>query len=84
MKGLGALAADLPEQVGLRLDVRVERALLDAEGVREVADRGAVVALLCEEARGGAGQLGSAGSDTITLTIVRSRRLYGHCRDSTL
>ena len=52
---LGALARDLPEQVGLRLDVRVERALLHAERLGEVADRGAVVALLREEPGGGAG-----------------------------
>jgi len=57
VEGLGALAGDLPEQVGLRLDVRVERALLHAEGLREVADRGAVVALLGEEASGGAREL---------------------------
>ena len=50
-----ALARDLPEQVGLRLDVRVERALLHAHRLGEVADRRAVVALLREEAGGGAG-----------------------------
>jgi hypothetical protein len=52
---LGALAGDLPEQVDLRLDVGVEGALLDAERLGEVADRGAVVALLGKEAGGGAG-----------------------------
>jgi hypothetical protein len=52
---LGSLARDLPQEVDLRLDVRVERALLDAEGLREVADRGAVVALLGKEPGGGAG-----------------------------
>ena len=51
----GAVASDLPEQVGLRLDVRVERALLDAHRLGEVADRCAVVALLREEAGGGTG-----------------------------
>ena len=60
VKRLGALAADLPEEIGLRLDVGVQGALLHAEGPGEVADRGAVVALLGEEAGGGAGQLGSA------------------------
>ncbi len=55
MEGLGTLARDLPEQVGLRLDVRVERALLDAERLGEVADGRAVVALLGEEPGGGAG-----------------------------
>ena len=55
VEGGGALARDLPEQVGLRLDVRVHRALLDAHRLGEVADRGAVVALLREEAGGGTG-----------------------------
>jgi hypothetical protein len=78
---LGALACDVPEKVGLGLDVRVERAFLDPERLGEIADRGAVVALLGEEPGGGAGQLGAAGGDTITLTIVRSRRLDGCKRD---
>jgi hypothetical protein len=77
VKRLGALARDVPEEVGLRLDVRVERALLDAERLGEIADGRAVVALLGEEPGGGAGQLGAAGGDTITLTIVRSRRAHG-------
>jgi hypothetical protein len=38
VEGLGALDRDLPEEVRLRVDVRVERALLDAESVGEVAD----------------------------------------------
>src|SRR5579872_2912003 len=46
---------DLPEQVGLAVDMGVERALLQAEGLGEVADRGAVVALLGEEPGGGTG-----------------------------
>ena len=71
---LGAFAGDVPEQVRLRLDVRVERALLHAERPGQVADGRAVVALLGEEAGGGAGQLGAAGGDTISLTIVRSQR----------
>src|SRR5207302_5827267 len=50
-----AFARDLPEQVGLRLDVCVERALLDSEGLREITDRGAVIALLREETGGSAG-----------------------------
>ena len=52
---LRPFARDLPEEVRLRLDVGVERPLLDAERVGEVADRGAVVALLGEEPGGGAG-----------------------------
>jgi hypothetical protein len=52
---LRPFARDLPQEVGLRLDVRVERPLLDAERLGEVADRGAVVALLGEEPGGGAG-----------------------------
>ena len=61
------------EQVLLRGDVRVERALLDAERLGEVADRGAVVALLGEEAGGLARQLRAAcGHATVgRLTIVR-------------
>jgi hypothetical protein len=55
MERLGALARDIPEEVGLGLDVRVERALLDAERLGEVADGGAVVALLGEEPGGGSG-----------------------------
>jgi hypothetical protein len=55
VKGVGAFPRDLPEQVCLPLDVRVERALLDAERLGEVADRGAVIALLGEEPGGGPG-----------------------------
>jgi hypothetical protein len=55
VESLGALDRDLPKEVRLRVDVRVERALLDAEGLCEVADGGAVVALLGEEPGGGAG-----------------------------
>jgi hypothetical protein len=40
------------KQVLLGVDVGVERPLLDAERLREVADRGAVVAPLREEPRG--------------------------------
>jgi ring-1,2-phenylacetyl-CoA epoxidase subunit PaaA len=71
VKRLGSSGSDLPQEVGLRLDVGVERALLDAERLGEVADRGAVVALLGEESGGGAGQLCAAGGDSATLTIVR-------------
>src|SRR5262245_10350022 len=49
---LGALAHRLVQQVLLRLDVRVERALLNTQRLREVADRGAVVAALGEEPGG--------------------------------
>jgi hypothetical protein len=52
----------LVEQVLLRADVGVERALLDAHRVGEVAYRGAVVALLREEARRLARQLLPAGA----------------------
>jgi hypothetical protein len=55
MKRLGALARDVPEQVGLRLDVRVERPLLDAERLRQIADGRAVIALLGEEPGGSSG-----------------------------
>jgi hypothetical protein len=48
------VAGDLPEQVLLRLDVRVQRGLLDAERLREVADRRAVVAALGEQPGRGA------------------------------
>jgi hypothetical protein len=44
-----AFLRHLPEEVGLRLDVRVERALLEPERVGEIADRRPVVALLGEE-----------------------------------
>jgi hypothetical protein len=49
---LRPLARDLPEQVGLALDVGVQRPLPDAERGREIADRGAVVPLLGEEPGG--------------------------------
>src|SRR6266545_440075 len=62
MEGGCSFARDLPEQVGLRVDVGVERALLDAHRLGQVADRGAVVALLREETRGLARQLVSAGA----------------------
>jgi len=52
---LRPFAGDLPEQVGLRLDVRVERALLQAERVGQIPDRGAVIAPLREEPGGRAG-----------------------------
>src|SRR5262249_47365621 len=59
VEGGGPGASDLPEQVLLRIDVRIERALLHAQRRREVADRRAVVALLREEPRGLARQLGA-------------------------
>jgi len=55
MERLGALARDVPEEVGLGLDVRVERAFLDPERVGEIADGRAVIALLGEEPGGGSG-----------------------------
>jgi hypothetical protein len=52
--------------------VRVERALLHAERVGDVADRGAVVALLGEETGGLGGELLPARrANLVTLTIVR-------------
>jgi hypothetical protein len=55
MERLSALARNVPKQVRLRLDVGVERPLLDAERLGEIADGGAVVALLGEEPGGGSG-----------------------------
>jgi hypothetical protein len=55
MKRSRPVPSHLPEQIRLRLDVRVQGALLDPERLGEVADRGAVVAALGEEAGGGAG-----------------------------
>jgi hypothetical protein len=55
MERLGALARNVPEQVGLRLDVRIERALLDAQRLGQIADGGAVIALLGEEPGCGSG-----------------------------
>src|SRR5205085_2427932 len=62
----------LVEQVLLRVDVGVKRSLLDTHRPGEVADRGAVVALLSEETRGLPGQLRAARRHAVTLTIVRS------------
>jgi hypothetical protein len=55
VEGAGALAHRLVEEVLLRVDVRVERALLDSERFRKVSDRGPVVAALGEEASREAG-----------------------------
>jgi hypothetical protein len=55
VEGLGALAHGLVEQVLLRVDMGVERALLHAERLGEIADRRPVVAALGEEAGGFAG-----------------------------
>ena len=55
VEGLGALPRHLPEEVGLGVDMGIERAFLEAERLGEVADRRAVVALLREEPGGGAG-----------------------------
>ena len=57
MESGGAVAHRLVQQVLLRVDVRVERALLHAHGLGEVADRRPVVAALREEPRGRASQL---------------------------
>ena len=50
----------LVEQVLLRVDVRVERALLHSEGLRDFANRCAVVTLLREQPGGLTGQLGTS------------------------
>ena len=72
MERLRALAHRLVEQVLLAVDVGVERALLDADRVGEVADRRAVVALLGEEPGGLARKLLAAAHGTLRiLTIVR-------------
>src|SRR5207247_8967945 len=73
VEGRGAVPHGLVEEVLLRVDVRVERALLDAHRPREVADRGAVVALLGEEPGGLAREFGAAAGHArfSTLTIVR-------------
>ena len=60
VEGGRAVHQRVEEQVFFRLDVRVQRALLDAERPGEVADRGSVVALLGEEAGGLARQLRAA------------------------
>src|SRR3954469_12397392 len=71
-----ALRHRLVEQVLLRGDVRGERALLDAKRLRDLADRGAVVALLREQPRGFPRQLVSPARHGGTLTTVR----YGTAR----
>jgi hypothetical protein len=60
------------EELLLPFDMRVEGALLDAERLREVADRGTVVALLGEEPGGVARQLlPTRGANLRSLTSVR-------------
>jgi hypothetical protein len=71
VEGDRTVARDLPEQVRLRLDVGVQGSLLDPHGLREIADRRTVVALLGEEASGLARELVSACAHVGTLTIVR-------------
>ena len=73
VEGGGTLSRRLVEKLLLALDVRVERALLDAERVREVADRGPVVPLLREEAGGMAGELLATrrSANLLSLTIGR-------------
>jgi hypothetical protein len=53
------------QELLLRGGQRVERALLHADRLREVADRGAVVALLGEEAGRLARQLVASRGDTL-------------------
>jgi hypothetical protein len=72
VEGARALLHRLREELLLPFDVRVEGAFLDAERVGEIADRGAVVALLGEETRGVSGKLFAArGANLGTLTSVR-------------
>jgi hypothetical protein len=73
VEGARPIAHRLVEELLLALDVGVERSLLYAERVGEVADRRAVVALLCEEAGGVAGKLLATrrSGNLLTLTSVR-------------
>jgi hypothetical protein len=57
-----SLGHRLVEQVLLRVDVGVQRALLHPQRLRDLADRRAVIALLREEARGLASQLVATGA----------------------
>jgi len=66
-----ALPHRLEEEILLRVDPRVDGRLLDAERLGEVADRRPVVAALREEPGGLACELGAAGGDRLSLTIVR-------------
>src|SRR5262249_47582350 len=73
VEGDGTLAQCLVEQVLLRVDVGVDRALLYTHRLGQVADRGAVVPLLGEQPRGLARQLVSTcrHATVYTLTIGR-------------
>src|SRR6266516_3357087 len=73
MKSAGAFGHRLVEQVLLRADVRVERALLHAHRLGEVADRGAVVTLLGEQSRRLAGQFVSARGHCFECSAERVR-----------
>src|SRR5262249_306166 len=70
VEGGCTVARDVPQQVGLRVDVRVERALLDAHRLGQIADRRPVVALLGEEPGRLASELVS------TRGSRREQRLY--------
>ena len=61
----------LVEQVLLRLDVRVERALLDAERLGDLADRGAVVALLARTGARPGGSAPRAGRSSAPVDLGR-------------
>jgi hypothetical protein len=62
----------LVEEILLPRDVRVEGAFLNAERLRDVADRRRVIALLGEEPGGFLGQLFPARRANLdSLTIVR-------------
>src|SRR4029453_13007854 len=74
MERLGTLARDFPEQVGLRLDVRVERAFLKAHGLGEVADRGAVGALPREGRRSLPSQLGTPRGHACARSAEMARK----------
>jgi ring-1,2-phenylacetyl-CoA epoxidase subunit PaaA len=72
MERLGSVAHRLVEELLLARRVRVERPLLDAERLGDVADRGAVIALLGEKAGGVTRELLPASSANLrSLTTVR-------------
>src|SRR5919197_6243743 len=62
MEGPRSLGHRIVEQVMNGVDMGVERSLLDAERLRDLADRGAVVPLLREQPRGLAGELVTSGA----------------------
>jgi hypothetical protein len=49
VEGIGAVAHRLVEQIVFRVDMGVERALLDTHRLGQITDRCAVVALFCKQ-----------------------------------